>query len=172
MAGGQIQVTTNIIGGHQFNDLAKALRGKANGDLRKAMYRNIRKAGRPLVADLRRAALALPESSVATRRDGNSARREIAGSITLQTQATGIRVIANRNKLPADMRGLPHLFERRDGWRHPVHPNPNRPRSEWTWVRQRGRPWFNPTARRHEDSFRSAIIDAMEETASDLRSRG
>lgn len=166
-------LTTEVRGGHQFTDVAKALRNVANRDdrrsLQSAMNREIRTAGRPVVVAVRRAALAIPDLSPARRRDNRSIRAEIANAVRMQiltgSRNPGVRILCEQRRLPEDSRGMAASFEGRRGWRHPVFPRHDQTRTEWTWVHQPGHPWFRPTARNHDDEFRRAVVDAVKQTA-------
>lgn len=161
MAGSGFQVSVHNAGAPRFKDLAKALRKSGRGDLRTAMNKSIRTAGRPALNDVRRAALALPDVSSAKRRDNQSIRRMISKATRLQVRVSGIRIVVDRTKLPADSSMLPQAFESRKGWRHRVFGTD-------TWVHQPGHPWFRKTLKRHEQDFRRAIEKAMDEAAAQM----
>ncbi len=169
-----VSVSTDVLGGHQFHELTKALRAVAVDErrgLQRAMNRQIRAAAAPVVGDVRRAALAIPDRSEARRRDQRSIRREIARATRteiLTGRRSGVRIVVDKRRLPADSTAMAHAFEKPEGWRHPVHARPDQTRSEWTWVHQPGHPFFAPTIQRHEGEFRRAVIDAMNETAAEI----
>jgi hypothetical protein len=168
------EVRTDVLGGHKFHELSKELRAVATDErrgLQRKMNRQIRAAARPVVADVRRAALDIPDRSAATRRDQRSIRREIANATRteiLTGRRAGVRIVVDKRRLPADSTAMAHAFERPQGWRHPVWADPDKTRGDWTWVHQAGHPWFAVTIQPHEGEFRRAVLDAMDETAAEI----
>jgi hypothetical protein len=108
--------------------------------------------------------------STATRRDGKNLRQHIASSVQVSITNNGVRILCNRKKMPAGAESLPLAFEKGQ-WRHPVFPDPNKTRGEWTWVTQKGKRWFRPTVLEHEADFRQAVRDAVDDTFAKLERR-
>lgn len=157
-------------GAEEFRAVRRALReaGDPAKGLRRNLNKSIRQAGEARVLPaLRAAALALPDVSTASRRDKQSIRVLIAKAIEVTTTDRGVKIIVNRRKLPKESDMMPHAFEK-GSWRHPVFANPDRSRSDWRWVTQKGKPWFRPTVLRYEPAFRRAVLDAMEDTIREL----
>ena len=143
------------------------------------MRKAIRNAGRPALADVKAAVLALEVRNVggggrteraefvASRartergrekaRRGAGLRQTIAAAIGVKLTANGIKIAVNGNRLPPKQRTLPMAIGARRGWRHPVYGNRD------VWVTQRGRPWFHPTLQKHAASFRRAIENVMDD---------
>lgn len=157
-------------GAEEFRAVRRALReaGDPGKGLRRQLNKQIRQAADAQVLPaLRGAALSLPDVSSARRRDGTSIRTLIAKAVQVTTTDRGVKIIVNRRKLPKGSDMLPHAFEK-GSWRHPVFANPNRSRSDWRWVVQKGKPWFRPTILRYEPAFRRAVLTAMEDTIRQL----
>lgn len=158
-----VRVDVRLSGGRAVSGLSQRLRRAGNVELQATLRARIRDAASPVAQALRRAAMSLPESSPARRRDGTSLRRAIANAITVQETATGVRIYVDRNRMPADARGLGAAIENPRGWRHPVFGRPEMSRSQWTWVQQSGHPWFGPTVRLHDQEFQKALADAVDD---------
>lgn len=167
MASRPVTVQTGINGGHQFRDLVRTLRATGRGDLKKELNKDIREAAKPVVQDVKRAALALPDRSKARRKDGKSIRQEIANAVQLSIRQDGVRIIVNKKKLPADSVSMAHAFEK-GSWRHPVHAKPTETRGQWTWVVQKGKTWFKPTVAASETRFRRAVLDTIDRVAKQI----
>jgi hypothetical protein len=146
----------------QFRDVVRALRRTAAGkELQRAMNKEIRDAAKPVVAELRAAAMTIPDVSLARRGDGDSLRRMLARATRAQTLQSGVRLMVDKRKMPAGTESMVFAIERPQGWRHPVFGGGERTRAEWAWVQQAGHPWFRPTVRRHERTFQRAVLNAM-----------
>jgi hypothetical protein len=55
--------------------------------------------------------------------------------------------------------GSTHIF------RHPVYPDPERPRNEWNWVSQSTRPFLWPAVQGRANGMRTAMEQATEDAA-------
>ena len=172
MAPSTFEVSLTVNGGHQFRNLIRGLRAAGAGDLKRAMNKEVRLAARPVLADLRAAAMRIPDVSAARRRDEGSIRAALARAVRIQSTQSGVRLIVDKRKMPPGSEPMVFAFEMPQGWRHPVFGSGERTRSEWTWIQQQGHPWFRPTVLRHEHTFRKAVLDAMDETARQLEARG
>jgi len=165
----QMQVT-NV---ERYRRVRRALRDASEGGgLRREMNKQIRTAANPVVADLRAAAMRIPDVSVATRADKDSFRRMLARATRSSTLQSGVRLLVDGRRMPPGMAGMIFAVERPQGWRHPVFGSGERSRSEWVWVHQAGHPWFFPTAHRHEHDFRDAVMDAVADTIRRIETEG
>jgi hypothetical protein len=162
-----VPVSVSVDGAQRLKRLSRDLRGAANGDLRRELRRQIRDAGRPVVADVRAAALRVEvESSKGGHVDPDKStglRRAVAGATGLSVTANGIRIRVSSARLgkthpPKLARYLDASF-RYKRWRHPVFGNRD------VWVEQTGEPFFFATIRKHTATFRKACLDAMEDVA-------
>lgn len=158
------ELVVNARGAEQYRLLRRALKEAGEGGLKRDMNARIRRAANTrLLPALRGAALALPDTSLAVRRDGKSLRQHMAAAIQVSVTQNGVRVICNRRRMPAGAESLPAAFEK-GKWRHPVFPDPSKTRGEWRWVEQKGKRWFRPTAMEHERTFRDAVDEAVQDT--------
>lgn len=123
----------------------KRLPDEVNRDFRGAL----RRAAEPIVADAKNRA---------------SWSERIPGAIGTRTRVSGqgvtvsVRVNAKKapHARPIENRG------RQGNFRHPVHADPNKGRSEWTWVPQRARPFLRPAAEANADEAGRRMMNAVE----------
>lgn len=149
-------------------NIGRALREAGRGDLQRDLGKGIRAVGeKNVLPALRSAALNLPDVSAARRGDGRSARQAIAGSVQVTVRANGVRIIANRKKMPAGSEALPAAFEK-GKFRHPIFPRSDQSRGEWRWVQQTSRAWFRPTVMKHQADFSTAVRAVIEDTINKL----
>ena len=152
-------------------NISRILRDAGARDLQRKMTKAIRASGeRELLPALRAAALALPDVSVARRRDGASARQAIARALMISVRQTGIRVTVNRKKMPEGSEALPAAFEK-GTFRHPVFARGSQTRGEWKWVQQTSKKWFRPTVYRHQSGFVVSVREVIEDIISELERR-
>lgn len=50
-------------------------------------------------------------------------------------------------------------------FRHPVYPNPDKPRTQWTWRDQKTRPYLWPAVRGRQADMRRAVEKTVEDVA-------
>lgn len=146
-----------VKGNTELRDLSRSLRAVGETGLNRAMKKRIRDAADIVADEVRQAALRIPDTSPARRRDGESLRRKIANAVQVRATANGVRLSVVGRLMPPDASGMAHAFENPRGWRHPVFGNRSQSRDDWTWVQQRGRPWFGPTIRANEPRFRAEV---------------
>lgn len=167
----QIGLTGSAQGALQLKALSGRLRKAGRGDLRKKLRDQIKKAGRPVVAEVRTAISTLQVTSggaISGRVRGRAQqrqpglRRAIAAATKLEITVNGVRVVVRKNALPEDQQSLPRNLDKATGWRHPVFGNTDR------WVSQRGGPWFAVTIHRSAPTFRRAIVQAMDDITRDI----
>lgn len=155
----------------QVDRLLRRLKEEGRGDLVRRMRRNIRVAGRPVVADLRRAALGV---RVTSGRGGSvppdrstGLRARVAAAVTISTTKRGVRIRVPAGRVGEHGRSLPRYLDAElnnyKRWRHPVFGHRERP-----WVEQRGSPYFFVTIRKHYPEFRRAVLAAMDEAGREL----
>lgn len=143
-------------GGKQMRTLSVALKAAGRGDLRKKMLRAIRAGAVPMVADTKRAALAIPSKSAGS----TGARAAVANAIGLQVRQTGVRIAVSQKKL-GGRAALPRGWENPRGWRHPVHGSD-------TWVPQGGHPWFYRPLQRNRPRVARLVEQVLRDTAAEL----
>lgn len=163
-------VDLSVKGAEQFRDLSKALRKAGRGDLKRNLTRNIRRAGRPVEADLRAAVMSVQVSSSkgGTARPDTSTglRARTARAIGTSVTQNGIRLRVNEKKVGPYGRSLPRYLDgsiaKYSRWRHPVFGRPT------AWAEQSGSAWFFSTIRSRVGTFRRAVLDAMDDTTREL----
>lgn len=149
-----------VVAGPEFQRVANELRqtdSQAPTRLRAAMKR----AAAPIVAEVKRQALALPASG--TRHTG--LRRRLARSVSVQASTGRNARMRFVTRMPEpDEAALPRGMDSGpSGWRHPVFGQTD------TWVQQRGYSWFRePIAEGRdliEDNLQEVLQDAAERIA-------
>lgn len=160
-------------------DLYKAL-GKAHPEVRKALRRQLTVLAKPIVADVKRAELAIPSrkgsASGARKKKGSTLglRDSLANATKADFATMGegaavhIRVSSSKfTSVSGRPRTIPYYMEgrRKRAWRHPVHGNPN------NWVTQKGSPFLMGTVRKHKDSFEKACLKAVHEVLDQIDSK-
>jgi hypothetical protein len=107
-------------------------------------------------------------------------RRRIADGVSvgigtsMGKKGGNVRIIASGKALPANRKRMVKLWERENGWRHPVYQRDDAGRlgaNRDVWVQQHGRPYFNPTIRGEADVLRDAVLRAMKQAADALARR-
>lgn len=173
------------IDGHDFAVIYKQIQ-TVDKEIAKALRKRLTAAGRPLVEEVRRAALSLPSSGGATdgyRKKRGSAggdagfRQGIARSVELKVQPSrptefNIRIRVSGSKFNAatgKTRTLPRYMEglSKRAWRHPVFvPRSKMPGPPGSWTTQASYPFLLPTVMPHKgevaDAVRKAFEDAIE----------
>lgn len=166
---GDVPIFVSVQGSEQLKRLSRDLKG-APRELRLGLRKQIRDAGKPVVADLRRATLAVDVRApggdqlfnTPTHRAG--LRSSVARATGLSQTTRGIRIRVSNSLLakthpPNLAKYLDGTLNRYRTWRHPVYGNRE------VWVQQFGEPYFFVTIRKHTKTFRRACFKAMEDTA-------
>lgn len=154
-----------------FAKFARAMQGLEK-DAKDELNRELRSIGKPILAEVRREALAMP-SQGNRKVEGPSLRRGLAGAAQLQlkTIKSGGRVrirvsgsdFAKRTGKPAKLpRYVEGLSRRR--WRHPVFASKGETGGTWKgkWVEQEPRPFLIPTVLRFKPVARKRLLAAYE----------
>lgn len=174
-------------GARDLRMLGERIKQAGRTDLRKKMRKNIRDAGQPVVADLRRAVMGVKvtrgndpylrrtqETGVAPRRStdrwgprSTGLRMRTARALTLSQTRKGIRIQVSARKFGDYGVTLPRYLDteaspRWKRWRHPVFGDPD------VWVEQSGSPWFFVTFSKHKSKFIDAVDDAIDEMIREL----
>ena len=145
----------------------KVLAGKlkeADPKLRRELRRKMSAEAGPLVRKVQRSVLDMRSAHSGD----HSFREQLAGTVHAQVRSTRagvqVEIISSGDRMPPGMGKLPEYTDRARGWGHPVYDGPPRPRADWNWVRQVGKPgWFErPVAASHSD-FKRAAQDAIDE---------
>lgn len=164
------QVELRIAGGAQMRKLTQALKEQSNGDIRREMRRNVRVAAKPVIVDLRRAVMSVEVTSTrhgTARPDTDTdLRRRVAGALTTSVTRTGVRIVVNGRKVGPYGGALSRYLDadspRAQRWRHQVFGHD-------VWTMQQGQPWFFVTIVRHVDTFRRAVLRALDDAIDKLK---
>lgn len=131
------------------------------------MRANFRKEGRPVVAAVKSAALAVNVTS--TKGGGAKStglRIRVAHAVALSATSRGIQIYVRVLK-GAYGKSLPRYLGgelgRYKNWRHPVYGHSDR------WTQQSGSPYFYSTINSMKFRFRAAALNAIAEAESKLR---
>ncbi len=162
----KLPIFVSVHGANRLKTLSRDLKAAGAGDLRRELRKEIRQAGKPVVADVRRAVMAVNVSSSrgGTARPDRSTglRARVARATGLSVTARGIRIRVSGRRLGKDAKLAKYLdasLGRYTRWRHPVFGNRK------VWAEQKGQPFFFVTIRKHTKDFRKACFDAMDKTA-------
>jgi len=163
-----------IHGQEEIRRVAAALRRADRTDLRKAMAREIRTAGRVVVDDVRTVVRTLPirgfpfpgrkrAFSAARWSPSHQLREQVAAGVSLQLALSEtdprVRFRASGSKVPGESgANMPRRLDDAAGWRHPVLGN------RQVWVKQQGKPWFAATIYRRRREFERRLGQALEDT--------
>lgn len=120
----------------------------------------LRKALKPIMADVRAQALALP----ARGRKSTGLRRSLARNVQGEVNGTHVRIAAgSRPGEEALPRGMDSGAA---GWRHPVYGNRD------VWVHQRGGSWFREPIGRHSEDVERQLTNVIEDMAQNIAAAG
>lgn len=159
-------------GEQELRALARRMRDAGNGDLQAKLRRNLRDAGRPVLAELRTAVVGV---QVTSSRGGKAhpsysrqLRQRVAKALRLSVAYRGIRFNVQGSAMGDAQYGAA-LAKYLDGqlagyrrWRHPVFGQAE------VWAEQSGRPWFFVTIMANADQFEAACVDAVNEIIGEI----
>lgn len=144
---------------------ASLLAADGHKELRAALLREIRAEAKPLVRDVRSAAMSIPSKGGHA---GPSLRAAIAAATGLQIRLSGNSAgVSVRTKKTPGIRKFAMAGRQmnRESWRHPVY-------GRAVWVTQLGRPgWFDNTTAEHRPAITAGVVRAVEETATLIAAR-
>lgn len=129
-------------------------------ELARALRKRIRNAGNLAKEEVQKT-LRLPSPDGGD--DSGEGRAALAAatrvSVSFGKKAAGAKIITSSSKLPAENRGLLHVYNK-ESFRHPVYGNEN------VWVAQKGRPYFGAVITRMigkaiQAEVHKALDDAM-----------
>ncbi|MGH3672197.1 MAG: hypothetical protein ACRDSH_16445 [Pseudonocardiaceae bacterium] len=189
-------MSTRIVSPAQLKELAAQLRAGGHGELTQELRRSVREAAKPVLADVRRAWLAMnitgEQGSVGvfapTRGGGNKARgahatartsSERGRALAQRRYGSGLRqAVASATRTRNLSRGVTIEVDRTrfpQGWQN--LPFDLESRRGWrhpvfgnrdVWAKEKGGPTFYPTVRKHQGDFHEAIGAAMDRAGSKL----
>lgn len=158
-----LNIGMQVEGMFKLQHLHRRLREVGNKDLQRELTTQIRDAGRPVLEDVKRAALAIPaKTSRTSSRKRRGLRRQLAAATQLSIRKDGVRFWVSSARMDPDKISLPRNMDKPKGWRHPVFGD------RQTWVHQTGHPWFKSTIEHHAEDFRQACVDAIDRIAKEL----
>ena len=160
-------MSVSVKGAEDFVTLSKNLK-QADPNLRKALLRKIREAGKPVAQDMKAGLLAqMPNRNGL---NSEAARSPIGIRTRTAGRQAGIRLQASGSKrglVAATLRSL----DESGTWRHPVFADAAIARREWTWRDQTVtavKGWFTETAEDAKPDIQAKVLDAMAETAAQI----
>lgn len=144
-------------GPEALRNLSRLLRTQADSkELKKGFVRELRKAGKPTTDALREALIeSLPKRGGAARSFRN-ARWGVRNRLTGEN--AGIRMASNKKH--------DYVSVNKGRLRHPVFPDPARPRKDWRWIDQQvpaAKDFFDTTADEYTPEMREAILRAIDD---------
>lgn len=152
-------VGMGVRGQNDARALQRRLRAAGAGGLQRELARQLQQAGRPVLLELRAAALALP----ATGSGGSTGlRRKIAAATRSAPRIGGVRFYVATGMLGGQA-VLPQKIHDAAGWWHPVFG-----RRPYVHQDTPAEPWFTTTVMANEDRLRAACEAAMEKIAAQI----
>lgn len=141
-------------------------------ELKKALRKQIMIATKPIVEDVKQAALAIPgtrEAGTGRKKRGETLglRASLANAAKADFNGTGrgavshIRISTTKFMAASGRpRTLPYYVEgrRKRKWRHPVYGNKEK------WVEQRPHPFLMVTVLKHKEEFINSVSKAVDDT--------
>lgn len=183
---GNPSIDIRIRGAKQIRELDRRLLLAARYGLRKKLRDQLKRSGRPVLRDTKRAVMrvkvvGIPNSDKPprpkSRRNPRSLRQHIRNNLQLSYNTRGaahVRFQVKRDAFKWNEHGLPKYLDGtlRGGynrWRHPIFEDRDAPKRGW--AQQRGQPWFFVTINRHKKEMRDDLLDAMKELAKEIEGR-
>lgn len=138
--------------------LARRFREAGAGGLQKELERQLLRSARPVLLELRQAALALPSKGVGS----TGLRKKIAAATRSAPRVGGVRFYVATAQLGGQAM-LPEKIHAAAGWWHPVFGRPPFVHQDSPAV-----PWFTTTIEANEGRLRQAVEDAVRRIAAQL----
>lgn len=148
-----VRIATRVNGQRRLDVLAAKMHAIAAGGFQRKLDSKLRQRGRPIVAQLRRAALAIP-----SKQPKPVLRPGIAAGTRVDPRVGGIRFSVTSRALPQNKAVVPALMEGPGGWFHPTF-------GHAPTVAQGSHPWFVRTILANEPVLRNGIEEAIDEIA-------
>lgn len=147
--------TARVVGAEELAAVAKALRQAGDKELRKELYRGLRRAAKPLIAEARQHARdTLPKSGGLNER---VARSKFKVAVRGAGRNPGVRITAT---------GLDKRLDTEGRIRHPVYGNRE------VWVQQKVKPhWFETPMAAGAPEVRRELQKVVEDIARKLEAR-
>ncbi len=146
----------------------KAVDAKVTTNLRK----QIREAAKVAAEDVKRTVLQAPPND----RPGTvGTRAAIASGISVRigtaTKGAKVSIVGSSKNLPAERKPMMRLYNKPNGWRHPVYWQTRRAKGirgvfggrTKVWVHQQGRPYFDKVLDHHRDNVQRTVVRVMDD---------
>jgi hypothetical protein len=174
------RVRATVRGAPEMRNITARFKTAGRVDLNQKLRRNIGRAGQPVVAEIRAAAMAV---RITSSRDGQGRpkgsthlRARVAAATLLSQTKNGIRFKVSANRVDPNGYGvtLPRYLDasinrRFVRWRHPVFfPGPIGEAPPRRVTQQSGSPFFFVTIKRHKRDFEKAVVSAVDEAAKEM----
>lgn len=166
-----ITILPSVQGARQLQRLARRFREHGDGaELRRDLRRNLRERAKPVVAEVKAAALRVQVSStrggIAYPNRSTGLRARVAKATKLSFARSGVTILVSAKAFGAYGSTLPkYLDSELEGygrWRHPVF-------GKDVWTAQKGNPFFFVTIRRNAHVFRQGVLDAIDDALDKLK---
>ncbi|HEY0249708.1 MAG TPA: hypothetical protein VGC45_15765 [Gryllotalpicola sp.] len=173
MAGPEAGGYQVIVDPQQWYRLKRDL-DKFDPELAKALRRRIRNAGN-VAAEKVKATLRLtpPTGGEDGLAPAGRLLLENATKVTVSfgKRSAAARIVTSSSRLPEEHKGLLNVYNK-TSFRHPVWPG-GKPRSEWAWVTQQGRPYFGSVIYKALNAaVTQEIFDAIDDAVNALDAQG
>lgn len=174
-----LPIFVSVQGAQQLEALSRRLKDAGRGDLQKQLRREIREAGKPVIADIRQAVMNVDVKStpggVAPPDRSTNLRARTAAATGLSVTQRGIRIRVRGAKVdpryPSLVKYLDGSFGKYGRWRHPVFwPGRIGTAPANRVVQQSGEAYFFVTILRHRRQFRHACFTAIRKTNEQITS--
>lgn len=155
-------MTDGIRGTDDLERVARALKAAGDATLRKELLAGIRKAGKPVVDDVKAGGLATIPSR------GGLAKKVAGSGIGVRTRLTG-RSAGVRIQKSKAVTGM--LIDKYGSFRHPVFADGAKTRKEWRWVQQDAslaKGWFTEEIEKRAPEFRKHVEQVLTDTANKI----
>jgi hypothetical protein len=168
------------IDGKEFVEFYKVL-GKTQPELKKAIRKNMRSIAKPILADVRRAEMAIPSkngSNGSSSKEGSlGLRASLVAATKIDFNGTGrgavlsIRVSKSRfEAVSGRPRSIPWHMEGRlkRKWRHPIF---GRRATGADFYDQKPQPYLYVTVAKHQPRLVNAVAEAVDEVLKQIESK-
>lgn len=151
MAGLPVQIF--VAGENDLSRLARDLRRAGQGELQKKLTSKVQAAARPVLLQVRAAALGIYGGKYHA-----GTRAATARATRTRPRVGGVRFYVQSSAMPEGREPMPALYEGPGSWFHPTF-------GHAPYVSQDAHPWFEKTIAANEPTFQRGVEEAMDEIA-------
>lgn len=142
-------------------------------ELARALRRRIKAAGDTAAKEVQKTLRMAPptkgDASIGGREDLAAATRV---TVSFAKRSAGARIITSAARLPDAHKGLLNVYNKAE-FRHPVYPRKSESREEWTWVAQKGRPYFGSVIMQAmNEAVTREVFDAIDDALKAINATG